>query len=179
MKKILSLILIVCVLLSTISLTGCSEKETNEVFFKEYQTLSYTDFNNIVSNLGYTPVENTDNSQFEFNRSFFISDEDTGLTLLFFEAETPDMCYLYFNQLVLAYENFTADYATMKRYNNIGLYTLVDEGVIIYIAFVENTILASVTYMKDPSKGEEIGAELEKLVTALEYPAFEYHVKGE
>lgn len=179
MKKILSIILTVCMLFSIFTLTGCSDKNEEELFYKPYTALTYTDFNNIVSEYGYTPIENTDNTYFEFDHSFYITEEETGMSLMFFEAESPEMCYKYFNQLVLAYENFTANYATMIRYQNIGRYVLVDEHVILYIAFVDNTILASVSYIQDLNNTSVVAAELEKLITALEYPEFQYYEKGE
>lgn len=171
MKKIFALLLVTILIFS---LTACGEKDdTNTTVFKDYQTISYTDFNNFSTDKQYKVIENTDNSAVDFNRSF-IAYSDYGFNCIFYELENKDLAYAYFNKLVQAYESFTADYASMRKYGNYGCYVLQDEKSIVYISYVENTLLYSMMFSEAEDTFPKMKTEITEFIKFLDYPMIEF-----
>lgn len=171
MKKIFVLLLVIVL---TFSLVACGkEKDTNTTTFKSYQTISYTDFNNFSAEKEYKVIENTDNSAVDFNRSF-IAYSDYGFNCIFYELENKELAYAYFNKLVQAYESFTADYASMTKYGNYGCYVLQDGESIVYISYVENTLLYSMMFSNTKEEFPEMKKEITDFMKFLDYPTIEF-----
>ena len=171
MKKIFALLLVVAL---TFSLVACGEKEDLKVNkFKDYQPISNTDFNNFSTEKEYKVVENTDNSTVDFNRSF-AAVSDYGFNCIFYELENKELAYAYFNTLVQAYESFTADFASMVKYNNYGCYFLQDEKSIVYISYVDNTLLYSMMFSDTEETVLDMKMEIAQFVEFLDYPTIEF-----
>lgn len=171
MKKIFALLLIVIL---TFSLVACGEKETPKTdITKDYQTISYTDFNNFSIEKEYKIQENADNSAVEFQRSF-IAYSDYGFNCIYYELENKELAYAYFNKLVQAYESFTADFASMQKYNDQGCYVLQDEKSVVYISYVENTLLYSMMFSETDQGFSDMIQELTDFINFIDYPMINF-----
>lgn len=174
MKKIFALLLVIVL---TFSLVACGKNEPTETTaFKDYQTISYTDFNNFSTEKNYKVVENTDNSAVEFNRSF-AAISDYGFNCIYYELENKELSYAYFNKLVQAYESFTADYASLIKYGNWGCYVLQDGYSIVYISYVDNTLLYSMMFSNADNTEEAFSnmkTEITEFIKFIDYPMIDF-----
>ena len=160
-----------------VSITACSsndevEKPESTPAFRTYQKLTYTDFNNFATEKGYSPVENTDNSEIDFKRSFGI-EKDNGFNILFYEVEDIAIAYTYYSYVLQTYEAYLAEFSSSTRYNNFGCYILKDDAATVYIAFVDNTLVYSLIYEEDDAKHAELRKELIDFIQYLDYPIME------
>ena len=163
MKRILSLILVFILMLS---LVACGKSDEKTAGIKDsYQKLSYDDFNNLSMEKGYSPVENTDNSAIDFKRSFYISD-NTGFNIIFFEVANTSVAHQYFNFVMQTYESYYSEFSALQKYNDYGCYIMKDQNAFLYVAFVENTILYSLTM---PSTADASATCREKTMEFAEY----------
>lgn len=175
LKKVFSILLVISIVFTGLFFTGCSKEEPAvDAFFKTYKPITATDFINLTGKEGYKTIENTDNSQIEFKKSYYITEDDKNFALIYFELENVDMANEYFSRLVQSYELFLADYSILKRFENHGSYAMVDGESIVYFSFVDNTFISSINY-NDTGNPEATINELIKVVNILQYPEFEYH----
>lgn len=174
MKRLLTFALAILMIFSLVACSNSNEKgqgETTSVL-RTYQKLTYTDFNNFATEKGYSPVENTDNSQLTFKRSFGI-EKDNGFNVLFYEVEDVTAAYTYYSYVLQTYEAYVAEFSSSTRYNNFGCYILKDDAATVYIAFVDNTLVYSLLYEEDDTKHAELRKELVEFIQFLDYPMME------
>lgn len=172
MKRISALFLVV---LLTFSLVACgnSKTEENTGVPDAFQKLSYDDFNNLAMEKGFSPVENTDNSQLEFKRSFTISN-DGDFNLTFYEVANTSMAYTYFNFVMQTYESYSSEFSSLQKYKDYGCYVMKDNNVTLYIAFVENTLMYSLMISDDSASNKQSREELIKFVDFVDYPMLDF-----
>lgn len=173
MKRIFALLL---VLVMTFSLVACGNGDSDKEVVgvpESYQKLSYDDFNNLAMEKGFSPVENTDNSSLEFKRSFGISN-DKGFNVLFYEVENTSIAFTYFNYVLQTYESYTSEFSASQKYNDYGCYIMKDANVTLYIAFVENTIMYSLSSSDDAATCTENRNKLVEFVEFMQYPMLDF-----
>lgn len=172
MKRILALILIIVL---TISLVACGSTKSDETVGvpDAFQKLSYDDFNNLAMEKGFSPVENTDNSQLEFKRSFTISNSGD-FNLTYYEVANTSMAYTYFNYVMQTYESYASEFSSLQKYKDYGCYVMKDANVTLYIAFVENTFLYSLMRSDDSASNKQSREELIKFVDFIDYPMLDF-----
>lgn len=171
MKKFLALFISIILI---VSLTACGNDnaKTDDSFYKDYQKMSYTDFNNFAVEKGFSTVENTDNSTVDFKRSFGVATEE--FVLLFYELENSDLSYAYFNKLFQSFECFKSEYSALGKKGNYGCYVLKDKTSVVYISYVDNTLLYGLISDEDAEKLEMRTNMLQEFVDYLDYPMLGY-----
>lgn len=167
MKKVIAVLLSIILIFS---LTACnSGKNVEEPTFKTYQKINYEDFNKFMTEKGHSPVENTDNSQVDFERSFGVTIDDN-LSILFFELNDADMSYRYFKHLLQTFETFYSDFSSMERYENNGCYVLTDGYNFTYLSYVDNTVIHALIIAETEEEFVKYQNQLIDYVDALDYP---------
>lgn len=166
MKKIIAILLAVSIIFV---FAGCTQKE--EITEKNYTPITYTDFNNFATNKGYTSVENTNNSTIDFEKSFSIeSDKKNGFNILFYEFKDATLAFKCFNVVMLTYESFNSEYSFMERNTKYGYYAAKDADTIVYISYVEDTVMCSIISNTDKEGRIAAYNELKDFLSYVQYP---------